>query len=410
MEMAEVMNIFQEMYEEDGSQEEEIQDADMIEDEDEDAPASDSGAADDSVPEAQEYERRAATRSQGRDLTGFNEGVREAIYTPSNERTAQSYAAVAKDYLKYCQDNELRDIKTEANICNYFHERVHVEKQFGLGSIWNKYSGLNNYFQHHHGIDLNTYRELRTFMTNITAKYVPKKSGTMRLTQFKLLLDRFRRRMKETDSNPDNRLYFVTACILWFGLLRGKEAFLIDIQDVQLDYSNRSIRIMVTKATKTRKTGFSYVVPSEYFAEFSDYMTELGETDRTKRFLRYYTKSKSSRGRNAGRGLLQRLVEEIEDEFPELEGILTNHLWRRSAATAMADSGANSFQIKVAGRWNNIKTAEGYVATSLVRENQAMNLLNGRLAPILEESEGPEGVLEDIECKETVSRIDLVDI
>ena len=163
-------------------------------------------------------------------------------------------------------------------------------------------------------------------MTSITAKYVPEKSGTLRLNQFKLLLGRFRRKMKEMDSNPDYRLYFVSACILWFGLMRGKEAFLIDIQDVQLDYSNRSIRVVVTKATKTRRTGFSYVIPSEYFAKFSDYMTELGDRDRSERFLRYYTKSKSSRTRNAGPGLLQRLIEEIEDEPPELEGILTNHL------------------------------------------------------------------------------------
>ena len=162
-------------------------------------------------------------------------------------------------------------------------------------------------------------------MTNMTCKYVPKKSGTLTLGQFKTLLARFRRKMKEMGSDPDMRLYYVASCVLWFGLLRGKECFLIDIEDVKLDYSNRTIRVMVKKPTKTRKTGFSYVIPSEHFQEFADYKSELGKFSGRDRFLRYHSKT-NNRGRKAGIALLRQMIDQIEDEFPELAGLLTNNL------------------------------------------------------------------------------------
>ena len=169
-----------------------------------------------------DLEKRGSSTG-GRDRSGFDDGVREAIFTPPNARTAHIYSAAAKDFLELYEENRFGDIKEEANFCNYFHRHVHLEKQFGIGSIWNKYSCINNFMKKEHGVDLNTYRELRTFMTNMTCKYVPKKSGTLTLGQFKTLLARFRRKMKEMGSDPDMRLYYVASCVLWFGLLQGKE-------------------------------------------------------------------------------------------------------------------------------------------------------------------------------------------
>ena len=119
--------------------------------------------------------------------------------------------------------------------------------------------------------------------------------------------------------------------------------------------------------------------------------------------MRYWHKEERYRKNPAGITLLRRLREEIEDEFQDLAGILTNHLWRRSAATEMADNGANALQLKMAGRWNNIKTAEGYVADSLDREHDAMRMLDGKHAAIVRRTEEPDGVLEDEGCKTMVS-------
>ena len=61
MEMTEVMQIMEEMYAEDATQDMEDQDTQMTENQD--APVTNSTAADDSNdPEAQEFERRATTR------------------------------------------------------------------------------------------------------------------------------------------------------------------------------------------------------------------------------------------------------------------------------------------------------------------------------------------------------------
>ena len=48
------------------------------------------------------------------------------------------------------------------------------------------------------------------------------------------------------------------------------------------------------------------------------------------------------------------------------------HMWRRSAATQMAASGAGTFALKVAGRWRSVNTEEIYVAESLKREQDVM--------------------------------------
>ena len=119
--------------------------------------------------------------------------------------------------------------------------------------------------------------------------------------------------------------------------------------------------------------------------------------------MRYWQKKERYRKNPAGITLLRRLSEEIEDEFQELVGMLTNHLLRRSAATEMANNGANALQLKMAGRWNNIKTAEGYVADILDREHDAMRMLNGRHAAVVRRTEEPAGVLEDEGCKKMVS-------
>ena len=63
--------------------------------------------------------------------------------------------------------------------------------------------------------------------------------------------------------------------------------------------------------------------------------------------------------------------------FPDKAGKIMAHMWRWSAATQMADSGAGAFELKHAGRWRSINVAEIYVAESLARERETMKRLSG---------------------------------
>ena len=57
----------------------------------------------------------------------------------------------------------------------------------------------------------------------------------------------------------------------------------------------------------------------------------------------------------------------------------------------------------MAGRWNSIKTAEGYGANRLDQEHSAMQLLNGRHAATVKKVEGPGGLMGDEGCRLMVS-------
>ena len=326
------------------------------------------------LPQTKNSQDSISSVNSNRD-SGFNSGVLDAIYTPANRTTAKLYKGAAGDYLKYCDEEGRTDITSESCLCNYFYDALVVKKTFGLGSVWHKYSCINNYMKKNFQKNLNTYTQLRTFMTNTSSRHIPKKSGTITFEEFEIVTDNMMDNVRRYNSHED-RLMVIAVVLLWYGLLRGNEVFLIDVRNVTLIEHNRSIKINITKPTKTRRTGFSFRVPTKYYDVFDAYLLEIHPTaPPSSRFLKYYVASKKFRTRNAGPKLLTNIRGRVERKLPHLIGTVTNHMWRRSAATRMADRGANSFQIKMAGRWNSLNTAEGYVAESNRRERQTMRFL-----------------------------------
>lgn len=351
-------------------------------------------------PDPSSSSENVTDKSKSRE--GFKEGVLEAIYTPSNKKTAKRYSAAAKEYLEYCKKENRDNIEDETTVCNYFYDSLCVNKTFGLGSVWNKYSCLNNHINKSYGINLNSYRQLRTFMTNVTARYVPKKSGTMTFGEFQQLTQELRRLAEDGDHNA--RLHLIAVILMWYGMLRAGEVFMITVNNVTLNHESKKVRINFTAPTKTRKTGFAYMIPSTFFEDFVVYISELNSRcGKDTCFLKRWSQKKH-RNRNAGKAILDKLRTHCEQQFPRLKGKITHHMWRRSAATTLADNGANSFQIKMAGRWNTIKVAEGYVAESQIRMEDTMNLLNsetpGRIADI-----GPIVTPPEESCKPSVSKM-----
>ena len=94
-------------------------------------------------------------------------------------------------------------------------------------------------------------------------------------------------------------------------------------------------------------------------------------------FLKYRTKKYNHRDRNVGKAIHNAILRKIESVLGLKKGSVTMHMFRRSRATQMADSGAGCFMLKVAGRWRSLGVAEVYVADSLARERTAMDMLSG---------------------------------
>ena len=250
---------------------------------------------------------------------GFKKGVLDFIYTPRNKTTAKKYSAIVMHYLLYCDREKRLDVAHETNFCNYFHDCLE-SKEFGVGSVWTIYAGLNNWTKKRYRINLNTYSNLRTMMTNLTRRHIPKKSSTLTSSQFETLVDHL-----ETDSheneNHDATIQLVAALLLWYGLLRGNEVFMIDMQDVVLDNANRTIHIHFSKPTKTRTSSFSFQIPSRFFNTFYCYKNEIREgISPSTRFLKNWSEMYRCRYTNTGRTIHDRLRATVTTLFPDLDG------------------------------------------------------------------------------------------
>ena len=55
---------------------------------------------------------------------------------------------------------------------------------------------------------------------------------------------------------------------------------------------------------------------------------------------------------------------------------LKTHSWRRSGASALADTGISLINLKKAGRWKSSKVAEGYIENSKSRKIDQMKRLD----------------------------------
>ena len=76
-------------------------------------------------------------------------------------------------------------------------------------------------------------------------------------------------------------------------------------------------------------------------------------------------------GKGTHAGILHRI--EIFLKLPP--NSLTSHVWRRSAATELANSGISLLGLKRAGRWKNLASAEEYLEHSIPVQQDRVNRL-----------------------------------
>ena len=281
------------------------------------------------------------------------------------------------EYLKEMGTEHLN--REETSFCNFFYDHIQ-RKRFGVGSVWAVYGALNNYAKKNLDLNLNKFVMLRSMMRNITHKYLPKQSGVITAGQFATFIGVLREEFYDQE-NDRSLLILVISVLMWYGLLRGCEIFYINIGDVVLNPRDCSIRIEFNHATKTRVKPFKYSIPPDFYDEFVEYIQQLSpDSHSATPFLKYRTKKYGFRDRNVGKAIHKAILRKIESVLGLKPGSVTMHMFRRSGATQMADSGAGAFQLKVAGRWRSVGVAEVYVADSLARERVAMNLLSGHSA------------------------------
>ena len=280
--------------------------------------------------------------------------VLEVITQNLTKGTREKYAKYWKLYESYCRECGIPE-KSEVSVCYFIHEMLN-RKIFGVGSVWSVYSCLNWTYSTKYRENLNKYRQLRALLTGLTKHYIPKKSGVISAEKIKELLTK-----KLRMDDPFELMTIVTVALAYFGLLRKSEILTLEYQDVHLDKKNRLIEVFYDHPSKTRPIGFKYTIPSWLFDAFERYTEQIKDKKPSGRFLKNAVKAKYGkivRKTNMGKGRIDIMLRRIEILLGLEPKVLTAHCFRRSGATALADSGASVINIKRAGRWRSLTTVD----------------------------------------------------
>ena len=268
--------------------------------------------------------------------------VLELITQNLTKNTREKYAKYWKLYESYCQKCGIPE-KSEVSVCHFIHEMLD-RKIFGVGSVWSVYSCLNWTYSTKYRENLNQYRQLRALLTGLTKHYIPKKSGVISAEKIKELLTK-----KLSKDDPFELLTIVTVALAYFGLLRKSEILTLEYSDVHLDKKSRLIEVFYDHPSKTRPIGFKYTIPSWLFDAFERYTAQIKDKKPSGRFLKNALKARDGkilRKTNMGKGRIDVMLRKIEVLLGLEPRVLTAHCFRRSGATALADSGASVINIK----------------------------------------------------------------
>ena len=129
--------------------------------------------------------------------------------------------------------------------------------------------------------------------------------------------------------------------------------------------------------TKTRLDGFAYKMPPYLKKSFVKYSEQITLNPPSQRFLANWNKMGKKRAQNSGINTVRAWAKLAATMLKKPADGYTTHSFRRSAATALADSGVSITNLKRHGRWKSDAVAEGYIDNSAPLLEEKMNLLNG---------------------------------
>ena len=208
-------------------------------------------------------------------------------------------------------------------------------------------------------------------MLNVTKTYKPTRAKILTYSQIEKVL----RQLK----NEGEELNFkIIICLMFFGLLRGCEVLSISRDEVEIEEETREVNVTYKKSTKTRVSGFSYIIPPQFADVFEKYFTEWDGKDESENLVKNFAPTTHKKRRtNTGWRTMGKMLRRMEQILGLKKNSLTTHCLRRSAATCLANGGASLIQLKRAGRWNSDKVAQEYIEYCLPEKRKRVNMLTG---------------------------------
>ena len=302
-----------------------------------------------------------------------------------NTKVRRMYTTYQNKYITFMRRNKCTDYLDDEAMVAFLEECSNV---YAPTTLWVIYSCVNKMFILNWKENLNNWPRVRDYMKAKTLMYVAKKAATFTAEEIDDALTHY----TLSDDHHD-RLAAMHIILSYFGLLRLSDVLKVQKKDLSWDRHDRCWKVTFEYSRKRKNPGFCFLIPKKWSAFVTSYFNEVDDIDYSPtdhkvppRFLRNYHKVKMRRQQNAGENNLS----QIAKATAELVGLdpthYSNHSWRRSAATNLADRGVSLTNLKRMGQWQSDKVAEGYIACSRpLRLERMMKLL-------------PEGA-EDIEVK-----------
>ena len=276
----------------------------------------------------------------------------KAVY----ERYQNMWKAHCKKY-KIAKKEETNDV----HLLGFFNQ---MRKIYKPSTMWVIYSCINRYLRFNFDKNLNHVYKIQTLLKNYSSRYVAKKSKVFIPDQMHTIL----MTCMEEDNDTGLTLMGVGSTLMYFGLLRSCDVLNITVDDVTKTSDNK-YEVKFEHMRKRMNPGFKYTLPAIYTPLFDRYIDELQESstfgpDGSSRFLKNMNKRAGTRVQNTGINTVRGWVKASCTMLGIENTGYTGHVYRRSAATNLADAGVSFINLKRHGQWKSDTVVEGYIANS----------------------------------------------
>lgn len=236
---------------------------------------------------------------------------------------------------------------------------------------WSRYSMLKLMLNNNKGVNISTYANLIAYLKNQSKGHQSKKSAVFEKAQVvRFLLE------------ADNKQYLVMKVALIIGIcgaLRRKELTELKYENVKVEETCIGVLIEDTKNNEPKSFVINQInIEGLNFIDIvRQYMGLRPEIPGTDRFFLTYKNDRCIRshiGINTIGNFPKLIAQYLGLDEPAK---YTGHAFRRSAATFLADSGADITTVKRLGGWKSTSVAEGYIADSLENKKKIAQKILG---------------------------------
>ncbi|KAJ8914726.1 hypothetical protein NQ315_017436 [Exocentrus adspersus] len=277
----------------------------------------------------------------------------------SRDRYEQQY----KHFESWCNEKKVKSLKEEVFLA-YFADLSQVMKP---NTLWSHYSMIKSACKIEKNLDISKFYKITNFLKKKNVGFRPQKAADFTkedISKFML-------------TAPDETYLMIKVATIFglAGACRRAELSQITIDNIEYKGNLVVVKITDSKNHSARSFVISAEVNNGKFLELYRKYANLRPSSVTshRRFFIKYTKGKCS-VQCIGINSIGKIPSEIAAYLglPNPERY-TGHIFRRSSATFLADSGEEITNIKRLGIWKSTSVAESYIEES---EKQRENLSN----------------------------------